>query len=66
MLPADSLKHNPPFIAALPFLSPVLAFLEVPQAPFNYLPSSSQRSLGDSFSVQIFAFHEYAVTEHPA
>lgn len=38
-LPTVSLKPSPPFISALSlFLSPILAFLEVPQAPFNYLP----------------------------
>lgn len=41
LLPTVSLKSSPPFISALLFflfLSPLLAFVEVPQAPFNYLP----------------------------
>lgn len=49
------LKPSPPFISARLFLE------KASTAPFQLPSLSFWRSLGDSFSVQTFAFHEYAI-----
>lgn len=64
-----SLKPGPPFISAL--LSPLFfispsRFCRGAASSFQLSSPTSLRSPGDSFSVQIFAFHEYAIIKHPA
>ena len=64
-----SLKPGPPFISAL--LSPFFfisssRFCRGAASSFQLSSPTSLRSPGDSFSVQIFAFHEYAIIKHPA
>lgn len=73
LLPAVSLKSSPPFISALlppPPASPPFFFFISPyrfcRSSFQLSPLSSQQLPGDSFSAQIFAFHEYAIIKHPA
>lgn len=71
-LPAVSLKSSPPFISALlpPPRLPSFFFFISPyrfcRSSFQLSPLSSQLLPGDSFSAQIFAFHEYAIIKHPA